>query len=126
MTLSELIPAVLNSLVNSRVWQDATPDDLPRDGNNVPLPFILWSLMGGSDAEYADSSMPEFSHARVQIHSLAFNVLQTEQLAKDVRNALLASAYTVGVLGSPVGTYDNARKLRGRRQQFSIWFRQST
>ena len=33
MSIDTIVPALLNSLVANRVWQDATPDDLPRDAN---------------------------------------------------------------------------------------------
>jgi hypothetical protein len=125
MTLSEIITLVLSSLVGGRVWKDATPDDLPRDGNGNFLPFILWSEMGGQDAEYVDQTMGDHSHVRLQLHSLAPGAIVVDRLAPQARDALLASAYTVGVLGSPVGTYDENRKLRGKRQLFSIWFRQT-
>lgn len=126
MTLSELIPAILNPLVENRVWQDATPDDLPRSPTTDSiLPFIIWNMMGGQDSEYVDQTMPSYSHARVQVHICAPSGIVIDRLARRAGKALLASTYTVGVLGSPVGTYDAARKLRGRRQLFSIWFRQT-
>lgn len=126
-TLSEIMPALLNALVDGRVWQDNTPDDLPRDPTTQQLlPFILWSRFGGIDSEYlGQSPAPKFSNARVQIHTVGPHAIATELLCNRVRDALLASTYTVGVYGSPVGTYDAARKLRVQRQQFSIWFRQS-
>lgn len=125
-TLSEIVTTLLNPLVSGRVWESATPDDLPRDNNDVIKPFILWSTMGGQDAEYVEQfPAPAFSNARLQIHCVSPSNILVERLMQAVRDALLASSYTVGVLGSPIGTYDDTRKLRGRRQQFSIWFRQT-
>lgn len=124
LDISEIIPLLFNLLVGGRVWQDATPDILPRDTNGNILPFILWSIIGGQDQEYVEQVASDFSNARIQIHSVSMGVLISAQLAVKARDALLASPYTVGVLGSAVATYDATRKLRGRRQQFSIWFRQ--
>lgn len=124
MTIDTIIPAILNSLVSNRVWQDATPDDIPRDSKGVALPFVVWTLVGGQDAEYVGQTMGSHSNARVQITSVAAGSIAASNLCKQVRDKLLASAYTVGVYGSPLGTYDAARKLRGRIQQFSIWYPQ--
>ena len=124
MNIETIIPALLNSLVGDRVWQDATPDNLPRDANNQIQPFIIWTLVGGQDAEYVDQTMGTHANARVQIQVVSASGLQAATLIRQARDRLLASDYTVGVYGSPVGTYDAARKLRGRMQQFGIWYPQ--
>lgn len=124
-SISRLIPEVLNSLVDERVWESETPDDIPRDAQGLPKPFIVWDLVGGQDAEYIEQTpFSTHSNARVQIEVMCPSVLEAESLIKQARDALLASGYTVSVLGSPIGTLDGSRKLRGRRQQFSIWFQQ--
>lgn len=124
MNIETIIPALLNSLVGDRVWQDATPDILPRDANNRILDFIIWTLVGGQDAEYVDQTMGTHANARVQIQVVSASGLRAATLIRQARDRLLASDYTVGVYGSPVGTYDAARKLRGRMQQFGIWYPQ--
>ncbi len=124
MNIETIIPALLNSLVGDRVWQDATPDILPRDANDRILDFIIWTLVGGQDAEYVDQTMGTHANARVQIQVVSASGLQAATLIRQARDRLLASDYTVGVYGSPVGTYDAARKLRGRMQQFGIWYPQ--
>lgn len=124
MTLTEIIPSVLNSLVGARVYHQLTPPVLEMDSDGQILPFILWSVMGGMDREYIDQTMPDHSNARVQIQAVAPSSIAVETLIRQARDKLLASAYTVSVYGSPVGTYDAARGLRGQFQQFSIWFPQ--
>ena len=124
MNIETIIPALLNSLVGDRVWQDATSDNLPRDANDRILDFIIWTLVGGQDAEYVDQTMGTHANARVQIQVVSASGLQAATLIRQARDRLLASDYTVGVYGSPVGTYDAARKLRGRMQQFGIWYPQ--
>lgn len=127
MTLSEIIPSILSGVMGGAVWRDATPDQLPRDPvSGVILPFVIWSIMGGTDSLYIEQfPAPEVSNVRLQLITFSPTAIGVDTLHRDVRDALLASTYTVGVYGSPVGTYDAARKLYGNRQQFSIWFRQS-
>lgn len=124
MNIEDLVPEVLNTLVGGRVWESATPENLPRDDiTKVVLPFIVWTVMGGQDSEYVEQTpAPTHSNARIQVHAVTPLGTSPSTLMKAVRDALLASTYTVGVYGSPVGTYDAARKLKGRFQQFSVWF----
>lgn len=119
--ISEVIPEVLNSLVERRVWQGNTPDDLPRGQDGVLLPFVIWHVGGGIEAEYVDQTAAEMQNYRVHIRAVHTSQSACDQLIIAVRNALLASGYTVGVYGSPAGDYDKARKLYERYQQFSIW-----
>lgn len=123
MNISALIIAELNSLFGGRVYEAATPDDLEKDANGRPLPFALFTIVGGQDSEYVDQTMGTHSNARVQIQAVSPSVLEADSLIRAARDKLLASEYTVGVYGSPVGTYDAARKLHGRFQQLGIWYR---
>lgn len=119
--ISEVIPEVLNALVERRVWQGNTPDDLPRGQDGVLLPFVIWHVGGGIESEYVDQTAAEMQNYRVHIRAVHTSQSACDQLIVSVRNALLASGYTVGVYGSPAGDYDKARKLYERYQQFSIW-----
>ena len=122
MTLAELIPSVLNPLFDGRVYQNKTPQLLSRGTDGATLPFVVWLRMGGIDGTYIDQTAPNKRHARVQLTTYAVGDIVCEQLHEQVMLALLGSIYTVGVYGSPVGTYDADRNLTGERQQFSIWF----
>jgi hypothetical protein len=124
MSAELLIPPLLNALVGDRVWFDATPDKLPTDANAKVLPFLLLSIMGGQDQEYVEQEMGTHTNIRLQITAYVPDTASARPLIDAARDALLASAYTVGVYGSPVGVYDPARKLRGRFQQFSVWLPQ--
>lgn len=122
-TLAGIIPLILNSLVDGRVWQSMTPDNLPRDANDRILPFVIWHRVGGMDSEYVGQSpSPSHRHARIQIASNAPGSIVAERLCEQVYQAMIGSTYTVGVYGSPVGALDAARKLHAPWQQFSIWF----
>lgn len=122
ITLSEIIPSVLNALVDGRVYENATPMTLARGNGGVTLPFILWFKSGGQDGTYIDQTRPDKRHARITVCSYSPDRIECEQLCEDVCNALLASIYTVGVYGSPVGAYDADRQLQGLKQPLSIWF----
>lgn len=124
MNLSAIITSLLNPLVGGRVWFKATPDSLPRDADDRIRDFLIWSNVGGQDAEYVGQTMGSHSNARLQINAYSPSIIAAETLLVAVRDKLLTSEYTVGVYGSPVGTYDAARKLSGVYQQFSIWFPQ--
>lgn len=123
MNIEIIIPQTLNPLVGNRVYHQATPDNLVRVGN-VIQDFIIWTLVGGEASEYVDQTFGTHSNARVQIIAVSPSGLAAGNLIRAARDRLLASDYTVGVYGSPVGTYDAARKLHGRRQQFGIWYRE--
>lgn len=124
MMLEDIVPALLNSLVDSRVWEGGTPSVLPRDVNGEIAPFILWSANGGRDSEYVDQTMGSMSNSRLQIQVVSPSGADASALLKQARDKLLAAAYPVSVLGSPISTNDAARRLRGRLQHFSIWFPQ--
>lgn len=123
MTLAEIIPSILNGLVDGRVWQNATPDDLPRSTGKTILPFILWHRVGGMDSEYVDQTASDKRHARIQVSSNHPSAIGADRLLEAVMQTMLGSTYTVGVYGSPVGDYDGPRKLHAPFQQFSIWFK---
>ena len=124
MNIEAILPALLNSLVDGRVYESSTPDDIVRDANGNILDFIIWTIAGGQDSEYIDKTMGSHTNARIQIIYFSRSGLTATAGIRAVRDRLLASDYTVGVYGSPVGTYDTARKLKGRMQQFGIWFRE--
>lgn len=124
MNIESILPALLNSLVDGRVYESSTSDDLARDAEGNILDFIIWTIHGGQDAEYVDQTMGSHTNARIQIIYFSRSGLTATAGIRAVRDRLLASDYTVGVYGSPVGTYDTARKLKGRMQQFGIWFRE--
>lgn len=121
MNIEAIIPMLLNSLVANRVYYQATPDNLVR-ANNVIQDFFIWTIVGGQDREYVDKTFGSHSNARIQLTAVSPSIGNARNLIRAGRDRLLASDYTVGVYGSPVGTYDAARKLHGMRQQFGIWY----
>ena len=121
-TISEIVPSVLNHLVGNRVYRSATPDTLVRAGG-VIADFIVFTSPGGDDEEYVDQTIAVTSGARIQLHALSATAIGADTLIMRARDAMLASGYTVGVIGSPMDTYDAARKLYGRLQHLSIKYR---
>jgi hypothetical protein len=123
-TLAEIMPYVLNDLFDGRVWESATPDELPRNDAGTILPFCVWTTPGGEAYTYVDKTRPSNVHARVQLHVAHPSAIVAERMIWQALDALLASDYTVDVYGSPQGTYDAPRKLRGKMLQISVMFRQ--
>lgn len=126
-TLPEIITTILNPVFGGRVYDKATPDNLVREGGSPTgriLDFVVWHKSGGQDTEFVDQTMPTKRHARIQLTVFSPSSIAAERALTAARDALLNSGYTVGVYGSPVGTYDTARKLQGEFQQFSIWYLQ--
>ena len=122
MHIETIIPTLLNSLFGGRVWELSTPDNIPKGPDGEFLDFLIWDIRGGNDSEYVDQTMSDKTHARFQLAVFSRSGKTATDLLGQARDRLLASEYSVGVYGSPVGTYDSARKLKGRLQQFGIHF----
>lgn len=123
MAIEAIVTALLSPVVDGRCWENTTPEGLARDANDRILPFIIWTLVSGIEQEYVDQTMPEARNSRIQVNVVGPSSIECSRLIKAARDALVNSTYTVGVYGSPGGTYDQARNLRGRRQQFGIWYK---
>ena len=120
MTIETIMASTLNPLFDGRVYESGTPDEIARDETGAFLPFAIWNIMGGTEQEYVDQTRSNKVHRRIQIATFAHDGELASALLREAGARLLSSEYSVGVYGSPVGTYDAARKLRGRFQQFSI------
>lgn len=120
MTIETIMATQLNPLVDGRVYEAGTPDVIPKHPDGSFKPFLIWNIMGGSEQEYVEGTRSDKVHRRIQIAAFDHDGEVASALLRAAGDRLLASEYSVGVYGSPVGTYDTARKLRGRFQQFSI------
>lgn len=116
MSLEPQIFAALTGLVGGNVWPDIGPDD-------VELPYITYQQVGGDAVNYTDKTLPGSRNARVQVNVWAATRLAASALADQVEDALrLVASFDAEVLGARVAIYEQDTKLRGARQDFSIWY----
>lgn len=116
MNFDEQITSVLVPLVGaSRVHPDVAPE-------RTPLPYITYQQVGGDALNYLDATVPNKRNARIQINVWAETRGGVSQLSDQVEDAIRAAhGLQAEVLGARVSLYESA-KLRGARQDFSVWY----
>jgi hypothetical protein len=116
MTVEAQIFAALSALVNARVYPD-----IGLEGGEKP--YITYQQVGGDAINYTEIAIPDKKNARMQVNVWALTRLEASALADQVEDALrgLSDAETL-VLGARVALYEEDTKLRGTRQDFSIWY----
>jgi len=111
--------SLLKILVDGRCYPDATPD--------APLfPLIVYQTVGGSAYDYLERKLPDCEHYRVQIACWARSRAEASELALQVRQRIIeqGTAFAAAeTIGQSIGTYDDAMKLYGSRQDFGLWLR---
>jgi len=115
--------AICNPLFNNRVWFDTTPEGMSRA--DMSAPFLLIDQVGGKDAWYVDNTLPDFQNARMQFSIWGDMRLAVADAARVLRTALATASvpgFVVEPLGAVVNDYNDVLKLRGARQDFSIWY----
>ena len=113
MSLETSIFGALSALVGGRVYPDVAPDD-------TPTPYITYQQVGGRSVSFVDSTAPNKKNARVQINVWAATRTAASDLGRTVEDTL-RTALRATALGALVATYDPETRLRGTRQDFSIW-----
>lgn len=115
MTIEVRIFQALETLVGGRVYPDVAPDGVER-------PYIVYQQVGGAALNFLDNAMPPARNGRIQVCSWAVGRIEASSLIEQVESALRsASGLQVDVLAAPVSAFDDVTKLRGSRQDFSIW-----
>jgi hypothetical protein len=116
MSLESSLFSALTGLVAGRVYPDVAPE-------LAALPLITYIQVGGEAPNFLDSAtLPSKRNARVQIDCWATTRAAATTLAQQIEDALRASnTLRPIVLGAPVATFDADLKLRGSRQDFSVW-----
>lgn len=124
MNVEEIVTTLLSPIVEGRLYWDTTPQSgPPKDANGAYLPFLIAQIVGGSDQEYLDQSLPDHENVRLQIVSFSPSSLVASALCRLTRTTLLGAFKPCGLVGSPVATYDPRLLLRGRVQHFNLWFK---
>lgn len=116
MSLESSIFDALKSLVSNRVHPDVAPEQTVR-------PYITYQQVGGQSVNFLDTTLPSKKNARIQINVWGDTRLQVGTLSRQVEDALRGTAaLQTSVLGAAVSLYEPETKLRGTRQDFSVWF----
>ena len=114
MSLEATIYGALAPLVGGRCYPDVSPDGAAR-------PLIIYQQVGGQAIDYVEAKVADKDNARVQVHVWATTRLEASQIARAARVALVEGEAEATTLGAAVSLYDDAMKLYGSRQDFSIW-----
>ncbi|KQW97136.1 hypothetical protein ASC94_10115 [Massilia sp. Root418] len=116
MSLEPQIFDALKHLVADQVYPDIGPD-------GVQPPYITYQQVGGDAVNYTEAALPGKRNARIQVNVWAATRLAASDLADQVEDAMrLTEALQTTVVGSRVSDYEPATKLRGTRQDFSVWY----
>lgn len=116
MTVEADIFDALTGLVSGRVYPDAVPEKTAK-------PYIMFSQVGGRALNFLDSAAPSKKNGRFQVSTWGATRESAAAIARQVEDTLrTASALQTTVLGAPVAMYDPETRLKGYRQDFSVWF----
>lgn len=116
MSFEPQVFTALAGLVDGRVWPDIAPE-------RVEKPYITHQQVGGDAVNYTEGAIPDRRNARIQINVWAETREEAAALAEQVENALRPlRELQVTVLGARISLYEPETKLRGTRQDFSIWY----
>lgn len=115
MTIESSIFDALKGLVSNRVYPDVAPEQATR-------PYITYQQVGGGAVNFVDPTIPSQKNARIQVNVWGDTRLQVAAIAASIENTLRAvTSLKTSVLGAPVAIYEPETKLRGTRQDFSVW-----
>lgn len=114
MSLEATITALLEGLVDGRLYPDVGPD-------TSVYPFITYQQVGGRSLQYLEKTLPGHEHARLQVNVWAKTRLEANQLARAVAHALVQSPMPCETYGAFAAIYEPAIKKYGTRQDFGLW-----
>ena len=110
--------ADLNTLLKTkcpRVFPDVAP-------SGTALPYVTWQGIGGESVGFVDNTAADKRNTLMQVNVWASTRLQALQMARDIEDAMRASAaFVASPLGEPLSTYEPDVPVYGTLQRFSIW-----
>lgn len=115
MSLEGTLKTLLGPLVGGRCYPDITPD-------GAAFPLIVYQQVGGTATEYADQTIPDKDHARVQVMVWSKSRLEASQIARAARAAIIGNNWPAQTYAAPVSLYDEELKLYGSRTDFGVWY----
>lgn len=110
-----IVYGALRGLVADRVYPDIAPEAAAR-------PYFTYQAVGGQDTDTLDGQT-DLQNARMQVNAWADDRLTAVNLMRAAIAALTDPPIAAVTIGAPASTYEPDTKLRGSRQDFSIWFK---
>ena len=115
MSLETDIVALLGPLVGGRCYSDESPD-------GAALPFIVYQGVGGQVVEFMEQAIGSEENIRLQVVVWSRTRLEANAIIRQARAAIIGSTMQVSTLGAAAWLSNEPLKLRGARQDFSIWY----
>lgn len=116
MSIDAQIKTALAPLVGDRIYPDVAPEGTAR-------PYLTYQQVGGKALNYLEGTVPGKRNARMQVNVWADTRLAASELSERAEDALrLAAGLQAEVLGARVSLFEEDTKLRGARQDFSVWY----
>lgn len=109
------LKALLNPLVDGRVFPDVAPED-------PQYPLITYQQVGGMSIWYLEKEMPSHLDARIQINVWSQGRIEASTIALQIERAICESDFIASPLGAAIALYEDAVKLYGTRQDFRIHY----
>lgn len=113
MTESDIFNAI-GPLVGGRVYPDVA-----EIGKNLPI--VIWQQVGGDSVNYLGNEFTDKKNARIQITVYGKTRIEVMDLIRDIENILVVNPIYAEAVGAAFSTYDEATKMRGATQDFSVW-----
>jgi hypothetical protein len=114
MTVEKDIYELLMTVV-PRVYPDVAPME-------AAPPYVTYQQVGGQSLSPLGREVPSKKNGRFQITVWATRRAEASALALSIENAfLLAEAFQVELLGSPIAAYEDGTNFYGTHQDFSVW-----
>lgn len=116
MTIEKDIFDALKTLVSNRVYPDVN------DAPTVTTPYIVYQEIGGEDPVFLEQAEPSKENGRFQVVYWATTRAVSKALAKQGETAMtMSTTFQAKPIGGKTSVIDDDTKLRGTRQDFTVW-----
>jgi hypothetical protein len=114
-TAESVVYGAISDLADGRVYPDEAPAGTAK-------PYIVYQSVGGEDGSTLDGAA-DTQNCRMQVAVWSASREEVSTIIAQVRGRLTADPVLGTPIGAPVSVYETETKLRGSRQDFSIWYR---